>query len=89
MQWFFLTAREKIFCGDTHYARLTRLTEVTAHFRPENNPLQDALYQYIILINLFMKKEYNRAKICQPVALNSICSSILSTFVNVCQRALL
>ena len=35
------------------------------------------------------KKEYNRAKICQPVALNSICSSILSTFVNVCQRALL
>lgn len=66
MQWFFLTAREKIFCGDTHYLGLTGLTEETAHFRPENSPFQDALYQYIILVNLFIKKNIIEPKFVNP-----------------------
>ena len=62
----FLAARVKIFRGDTHYPRLTRLTEVTAHFRPENSPFQDALYQYIILIYLFIKKNIIDPKFVNP-----------------------
>ena len=82
----FSSQREKkIFCGDTHYLRLTRLTEVTAHFRPENRPLQDALYQYIIFINLFIKKNIIDPKFVNPwlwiLSVPQFCQP-LSTFVN-------
>ena len=59
-------SERKIFCGDTHYPGLTGLTGVTAHFRPENSPFQDALYQYIILVNLFIKKNKIEPKFVNP-----------------------
>lgn len=59
-------SERKIFCGDTHYPRLTGLTEVTAHFHPEYSTFQDALYQHIILINLFIKKNIIEPKFVNP-----------------------
>ena len=57
---------KKMFCWDTHYPGLTGLTEVTVHFRPENRPLQDALYKYIILINHLAKKNIIEPKFVNP-----------------------
>ena len=66
-----------------------RIDRGDSPFSPRKQPLSRCFISIYYLGKSLYKKEYNRAIICQPVALNFICSSILSTLVNVCQRTLL
>ena len=78
----FLTAREKNVLLRHTLSGVDRIDRGDSPFSSWKQILARCFISIYYLDKSPCKKEYNRTKICQPVALNFICSSILSTFVN-------